>query len=194
MIRLVLLRHGESAWNKENRFTGWTDVDLSEKGLAEAHEAGKLLRGTRAGLRQPGLARRLVALQPVVVRAAADVRTPRRSRHSARRSRLEQQPALAGRRGPEVGPGRRGRSGFRIHAPIIPLFRRQRTPGWCSRGSWTLQNSKECVLQRVVQVFPGQGGECRWLDAQPHAQALALCPDDVQAGIIEGGNRGDKES
>lgn len=44
MIKLVLLRHGESDWNKENRFTGWTDVDLSEKGIAEAHEAGKLLR------------------------------------------------------------------------------------------------------------------------------------------------------
>jgi 2,3-bisphosphoglycerate-dependent phosphoglycerate mutase len=44
MIKLVLLRHGESTWNKENRFTGWTDVDLSEKGVAEAHEAGKLLR------------------------------------------------------------------------------------------------------------------------------------------------------
>jgi 2,3-bisphosphoglycerate-dependent phosphoglycerate mutase len=38
------LRHGESTWNKENRFTGWTDVDLSEKGLAEAHEAGRLMR------------------------------------------------------------------------------------------------------------------------------------------------------
>ena len=44
MIKLVLLRHGESTWNKENLYTGWTDVDLSEKGLAEAHEAGKLLR------------------------------------------------------------------------------------------------------------------------------------------------------
>ena len=44
MIKLVLLRHGESTWNKENRFTGWTDVDLSEKGLGEAYEAGKLLR------------------------------------------------------------------------------------------------------------------------------------------------------
>ncbi len=43
MYKLVLLRHGESVWNKENRFTGWTDVDLSEKGLAEAHKAGKLL-------------------------------------------------------------------------------------------------------------------------------------------------------
>ncbi len=44
MKRVVLLRHGESAWNKENRFTGWTDVDLSEKGLAEAHEAGQVLK------------------------------------------------------------------------------------------------------------------------------------------------------
>ncbi|GAB1404129.1 2,3-diphosphoglycerate-dependent phosphoglycerate mutase [Lentimicrobium sp.] len=44
MKKLVLLRHGESEWNKENRFTGWTDVDLSEKGVEEAHEAGKVLR------------------------------------------------------------------------------------------------------------------------------------------------------
>jgi 2,3-bisphosphoglycerate-dependent phosphoglycerate mutase len=42
--KLVLLRHGESTWNKENRFTGWTDVDLTEKGKAEAAEAGRLLR------------------------------------------------------------------------------------------------------------------------------------------------------
>jgi 2,3-bisphosphoglycerate-dependent phosphoglycerate mutase len=44
MHKLVLLRHGESTWNKENRFTGWTDVDLSELGRAEAREAGRLLR------------------------------------------------------------------------------------------------------------------------------------------------------
>lgn len=43
-IKLVLLRHGESTWNKENRFTGWTDVDLSEKGTQEAHESGKILK------------------------------------------------------------------------------------------------------------------------------------------------------
>jgi 2,3-bisphosphoglycerate-dependent phosphoglycerate mutase len=41
--KLVLLRHGESTWNQENRFTGWTDVDLSERGRAEAKEAGRLL-------------------------------------------------------------------------------------------------------------------------------------------------------
>ena len=44
MIRLVLLRHGESTWNKENRFTGWTDVDLTDKGREEAREAGRLLK------------------------------------------------------------------------------------------------------------------------------------------------------
>jgi 2,3-bisphosphoglycerate-dependent phosphoglycerate mutase len=44
MHKVVLLRHGESSWNKENRFTGWTDVDLSEKGLLEAQEAGQVLK------------------------------------------------------------------------------------------------------------------------------------------------------
>lgn len=44
MKKLVLLRHGESTWNKENRFTGWTDVDLSEKGLTEAKKAGQVLK------------------------------------------------------------------------------------------------------------------------------------------------------
>jgi len=44
MYRMVLIRHGESTWNKENRFTGWTDVDLSEQGVAEALESGQVLR------------------------------------------------------------------------------------------------------------------------------------------------------
>ena len=44
MKRIVLLRHGESTWNKENRFTGWADVGLSEKGVMEAVEAGRILR------------------------------------------------------------------------------------------------------------------------------------------------------
>lgn len=44
MTKLVLLRHGESLWNRENRFTGWTDVDLSEKGLDEARRAGQVLK------------------------------------------------------------------------------------------------------------------------------------------------------
>src|SRR5512136_915191 len=44
MKQIVLLRHGESVWNKENLFTGWTDVDLSEKGVDEAKEAGQVLK------------------------------------------------------------------------------------------------------------------------------------------------------
>ncbi|MDD3725058.1 MAG: 2,3-diphosphoglycerate-dependent phosphoglycerate mutase [Bacteroidales bacterium] len=44
MKKLILVRHGESQWNKENLFTGWTDVDLSEKGINEAIEAGKVLK------------------------------------------------------------------------------------------------------------------------------------------------------
>jgi 2,3-bisphosphoglycerate-dependent phosphoglycerate mutase len=44
MHQLVLLRHGESQWNRENRFTGWTDVDLSDKGISEAQRAGLLLK------------------------------------------------------------------------------------------------------------------------------------------------------
>jgi 2,3-bisphosphoglycerate-dependent phosphoglycerate mutase len=44
MHRVVLLRHGESTWNKENRFTGWTDVDLTDRGRDEAREAGRLMK------------------------------------------------------------------------------------------------------------------------------------------------------
>jgi 2,3-bisphosphoglycerate-dependent phosphoglycerate mutase len=44
VIKFVLLRHGESIWNKENRFTGWTDVDLSRRGIKEAQKAGQVLK------------------------------------------------------------------------------------------------------------------------------------------------------
>ena len=52
MKQLVLMRHGESSWNKENRFTGWVDVPLSEKGVQEAHAAGKLLKAAGLGFDQ----------------------------------------------------------------------------------------------------------------------------------------------
>ena len=45
MYKIVFMRHGQSVWNLENRFTGWTDVDLTEQGMAEARYAGKVLRG-----------------------------------------------------------------------------------------------------------------------------------------------------
>ena len=44
MYKIVFMRHGESTWNLENRFTGWTDVDLTEKGVNEAKSAGKILK------------------------------------------------------------------------------------------------------------------------------------------------------
>ena len=44
MYKIVLMRHGESTWNRENRFTGWTDVDLTDKGMEEARHAGRLLK------------------------------------------------------------------------------------------------------------------------------------------------------
>lgn len=49
MIKLVLVRHGQSMWNLENKFTGWTDVELSKQGIAEAKEAGRFLK--RLGFR-----------------------------------------------------------------------------------------------------------------------------------------------
>src|SRR5262245_52788722 len=47
---MVLLRHGESEWNKQNLFTGWVDVPLSERGIAEAREAGRLIAAARLGI------------------------------------------------------------------------------------------------------------------------------------------------
>jgi bisphosphoglycerate-dependent phosphoglycerate mutase len=44
MIKIVFVRHGENVWNLENRFTGWTDVDLSPRGVAESHETAEVLK------------------------------------------------------------------------------------------------------------------------------------------------------
>ena len=54
-MKLVLIRHGESEWNKLNLFTGWTDVDLSEKGHEEAKAAGRLLKQVKRQSRAQGL-------------------------------------------------------------------------------------------------------------------------------------------
>ena len=63
MHTLILLRHGESTWNKENRFTGWTDVGLTERGVAEARRAGTLL--TESGL-LPDIAHTSVLLRSIL--------------------------------------------------------------------------------------------------------------------------------
>jgi 2,3-bisphosphoglycerate-dependent phosphoglycerate mutase len=69
MNKLVLIRHGESAWNKENRFTGWIDVDLSAKGIEEAHQAGKLLKaeGFEFDLAHTSILKRAIKTLRIVV-------------------------------------------------------------------------------------------------------------------------------
>ena len=71
MKRIVLLRHGESQWNRENRFTGWTDVDLSDRGRTEATEAGELLRneGFRFGKAYTSYLKRAVKTLDLVLGA-----------------------------------------------------------------------------------------------------------------------------
>ena len=69
MKKIVLLRHGESEWNRENRFTGWTDVDLSEKGVAEAARAGETLlrEGFRFGCAYTSFLKRAVRTRDIVL-------------------------------------------------------------------------------------------------------------------------------
>jgi 2,3-bisphosphoglycerate-dependent phosphoglycerate mutase len=69
MNKLVLLRHGESHWNSENRFTGWNDIDLSDKGLLEAHDAGRLLaaEGFRFDLAFTSLLKRAIHTLNIVL-------------------------------------------------------------------------------------------------------------------------------
>ena len=69
MKKIVLLRHGESEWNRENRFTGWTDVDLSEKGVAEAARAGETLlrEGFRFGCAYTSFLKRAVRTLDIVL-------------------------------------------------------------------------------------------------------------------------------
>ena len=70
MKKIVLLRHGESEWNLENRFTGWTDVDLSEQGVEEAHKAGQLLKkeGFNFDLTYTSVLRRAIRTLWIVLR------------------------------------------------------------------------------------------------------------------------------
>ena len=67
---LILLRHGESQWNLENRFTGWVDVDLSEKGKKEAEAAGKKLEGIRIDKAYTSVLKRAVDTFDIAMKAA----------------------------------------------------------------------------------------------------------------------------
>ena len=69
MYKLILLRHGQSEWNLENRFTGWTDVDLTELGMQEAREAGKKLKEANFDIRYTytSLLKRAIKTQNIVL-------------------------------------------------------------------------------------------------------------------------------
>ena len=107
MKKIVLLRHGESAWNKENRFTGWTDVDLTEKGVAEALKAGELLaeKGFRFQKAYTS-GREVMAAERKALRSVARAEQSRDRRQVWRRagigvaSQLRHRPSRAGGRRP----------------------------------------------------------------------------------------------
>ena len=72
MPTLILVRHGQSQWNLENRFTGWWDVDLTEKGVAEACAAGELLAAAILATSDPALAARLKAFRAAQTDSVAE--------------------------------------------------------------------------------------------------------------------------
>jgi 2,3-bisphosphoglycerate-dependent phosphoglycerate mutase len=76
MSELILLRHGQSQWNLENRFTGWVDVPLSEKGEAEARAAGEKLRGRRIDLLYTSVLKRAIDTATLALEVAGIVTPP----------------------------------------------------------------------------------------------------------------------
>ncbi len=70
MPQLILIRHGQSLWNKENRFTGWVDVDLSEKGVEEALNAGRLLKGMKIDLLYTSVLKRAIRTADIALKEA----------------------------------------------------------------------------------------------------------------------------
>jgi 2,3-bisphosphoglycerate-dependent phosphoglycerate mutase len=76
MGKLILLRHGESTWNRENRFTGWIDVPLTEQGEKEAEEAGKLLRGIPLNVVFTSVLKRAIDTTHIALKAAGQEGVP----------------------------------------------------------------------------------------------------------------------
>jgi 2,3-bisphosphoglycerate-dependent phosphoglycerate mutase len=76
MPNLILLRHGESQWNLENRFTGWTDIDLSEKGMQEAHEAGEKLKSYKFDKAYTSVLKRAIDTLEIVLKIIGQQKIP----------------------------------------------------------------------------------------------------------------------
>ena len=67
MVKLVLVRHGESIWNKENKFTGWIDVELSERGIEEAHECAKKLKDFQFDIADTSVLKRAIDTLLIII-------------------------------------------------------------------------------------------------------------------------------
>ena len=76
MPNLILLRHGESQWNLENRFTGWTDVPLSPKGEQEAHEAGQKLKSYKFDVAYTSVLKRAIDTLNIVLKIIGQEKIP----------------------------------------------------------------------------------------------------------------------
>jgi 2,3-bisphosphoglycerate-dependent phosphoglycerate mutase len=87
MPELILLRHGQSQWNLENKFTGWVDVPLSEKGRAEAHAAGEKLRGRRIDVLYTSVLQRAIDTATLALETAGISGVPTK-RHAALNERM----------------------------------------------------------------------------------------------------------
>jgi len=76
MSKLILLRHGQSVWNLENRFTGWVDVELSKRGEKEASEAGKKLKGVKLDRLFTSVLKRAVDTATIAMKVIGDTEIP----------------------------------------------------------------------------------------------------------------------
>ena len=148
MPTLVLLRHGESDWNRENRFTGWTDVDLSATGIAEAHEAARLLAAEGLDVR-----RRLHLAAPAGdPDALARARGPRAHVAAGPRFMAPQRAPLRGAPGP-----RQGRDGARVRRRAGPTLAPQlRRPAAAARPV-----RRAVPRPRPALRGPGRRATCR---------------------------------
>ncbi|MFN8643156.1 MAG: 2,3-bisphosphoglycerate-dependent phosphoglycerate mutase [Candidatus Binatia bacterium] len=122
MALLVLVRHGESQWNLENRFTGWVDVPLTDTGRREAARAGRLLAGTRFDLAYSSVLRRANETLDIILRGSSQV-DPGDEGPGAQRTPLRRAPGpQQGRDGREV----RRRAGLHLAAQLRRAAARRR--------------------------------------------------------------------
>ena len=99
MANLILLRHGESQWNLENRFTGWVDVDLTPKGEAEAKKAGEALKGMQIDYLFTSVLKRAIRTADIALKESGHFETIPTERSEKLNERLKKRGAKVESRG-----------------------------------------------------------------------------------------------